>query len=758
MPNISIEVKNKLDDTVVDYFILPMRNEFNDVTEQAVQRWIGAISQTEYETIFSMPKSLKVLGEMTIKINQDPNSTQACFFSDRGFIKNLTTNVSYVNFFTAFKPAELTRGKFSDNLITKFGAFEVTSFSKESITIALYSTLASDLAVAQGATYAGSPNCLIACLLMYTANSITDPEPDDFNFQRVPIAFTFNARFDALNFDPPGKPPPARGVYRSAALTSETFFMPKLSSSFAYNFFEIGEESFDNYKDRSYKNKKISEVPKYIKLNWDKAPESVYEFLIFNPQALAASGNPSLALGLGPGQLTNRPSPLPLGIPTVNPPRIGSAQAMALLGNNSLAIPPNLQPTISNRGAINPNGAVNIPNRPTAQNAAGQQVGRRTRNNGTGAVRINGLMLTPPSQPFLQTAIRNAAGVQSAPSLRMNLSELSNGVIERLLTPPNQAAAALRQDLGLAIGNQAVSDVLRAAETSSGYVGYILEKERLNTFGDYEQIDRIIIENVKITEYIDAKIAYGETYRYRVRSIFQYVNKNKIIPFVESDEAAKDTEVQSVIKTQALVPVYYYDSFPSSYEEETVIDTVRPDPPDNMRLFPNSKTKQIFVLWSQKAQNRDIIGYDIFRKRLGADEFYEKLNIGFIPIRNNFFVDKNIEPGTEYVYAVNSTDRHGNTSALSSQYVASINDFNPEIGRSENDIKLHEFEGLELNQQADQEEQIQKIIRFNNTLELEVNPIFVNSENLNYIIRITSLDTLQEKEVKLNLNTLIINH
>jgi hypothetical protein len=73
------------------------------------------------------------------------------------------------------------------------------------------------------------------------------------------------------------------------------------------------------------------------------------------------------------------------------------------------------------------------------------------------------------------------------------------------------------------------------------YVGYIIEKERLDkATGQWMRVDNIKIYGVLANKFLDSKVAYGQVYRYRIKSIAK-LTKSKII---ESSVADAGSDLQ----------------------------------------------------------------------------------------------------------------------------------------------------------------------------------------------------------------------
>lgn len=298
-----------------------------------------------------------------------------------------------------------------------------------------------------------------------------------------------------------------------------------------------------------------------------------------------------------------------------------------------------------------------------------------------------------------------------------------------------------------------------ASTAMSEYVGYIILKERVTIEGEIEPIDIIVVPNIEQTSWIDWKVAYGETYRYRIRSIFRYVNRDNLPIFSDSDALLSRSGSAEAYDRGALFSKTHY--FDSQYSEPVlieVVDRVRPDPPQNIQIFPNSKEKRIFITWNQKQQNKDVIGYNVYRKGLEDKSQFARLNRDLINIRHNFWIDESLEETKEYVYAIEAVDIHSNRSYLSNQYIASIREYSVEYNQlCEEPVRIYEIQGLELNQPRRPKES--ETLIFKNKFGIMINPFYTNlDENTIYLLKVESLDTFQEKEIKLKFKTKIINH
>jgi hypothetical protein len=74
------------------------------------------------------------------------------------------------------------------------------------------------------------------------------------------------------------------------------------------------------------------------------------------------------------------------------------------------------------------------------------------------------------------------------------------------------------------------------------YVGYVIEKERLNkATGDWVRTDEIKIIGSESDSFIDTRVAYGESYRYRMKSVIRFTQAEEVDSFSHL-EAIQDVQ------------------------------------------------------------------------------------------------------------------------------------------------------------------------------------------------------------------------
>ena len=328
-----------------------------------------------------------------------------------------------------------------------------------------------------------------------------------------------------------------------------------------------------------------------------------------------------------------------------------------------------------------------------------------------------------------------------------------------------QVIQEIQNQINQEIGNtvfrdpQAQQDFVAMINEQSRYVGYVIFKEKYNEEEDlWIPVDVFVIPNVDTSTYNDTKVNYSGLFRYKIRSLCKFINRNNLPIYSDHDSTLSRAVEDAVFKDgAALYSGYYFDSEYSDPVEIVAVDTRKPNPPSNISIYPDSIKKQILVIWNQKNQNRDVAGFNVYRKEDSKDSLFSQLNSNLISIRNNYFVDKSAEYDKNYIYTIEAVDVHDNRSALSIQYKISLREQNIEVGRIENKTKFYAPEGLQL-------EDIysittKKVNELNKSFSVIINPLFVNlHEDSTFLFRITSLDTFMKKEIKLNFDIKVINH
>ncbi len=515
-----------------------------------------------------------------------------------------------------------------------------------------------------------------------------------------------------LSLDPPAEaakvppPPPERGsgttfsVFSTKPTVVDTLFVPQLKAELVYNFYEIGEDSYDIAKEKNYFLTRLYNIPRYIRLDWNRPP--------ITKDIIRASSNSNAVrlsnfLKNAKGSFSKPVNTLKIGNKIIKTPNL-DGQSLLLS---------------SPKTKISMNGGNDLSG-------------------------ISGIFSEEGS---------SFAFLKDLSSKKEELSSVTNR--DRQYGLPEEEDFIVN-----GFFKSEKPDGKASSNEKSDYIGYIIVKERLRDVesDSWEVAAYIPINDIRKTNYIDTKIAYGESYRYRIRSVFKFVNIDDLTmfkDFQDSDTSVNNTSAVVFSGGQILKNVYFFDSSLSNPVEFPVLDFQRPDPPTSLQIFPDSRKKEIFITWFQKQQQNDVIGFNVYR-RIG-DAPFQRINNFLIEPRNNFYTDKDLQYDVEYIYAVEALDAHENTSKLSFQYEVRLKEQDFCVGNTQYPLKIAVNENLDFQDTPQTKEK--SITTARSILKIVVNPLFPQKEQIfSYLIKIKSLDTFIEKELKLNFDTKLIIH
>jgi len=443
---------------------------------------------------------------------------------------------------------------------------------------------------------------------------------------------------------------------------------------------------------------------------------------------------------------------------------------------------------------------------------------------------------------YVNTSVRLNATVLGAASISKNFD---NDVLKDV------AASNVRVSENPPIEFESVADF-----EGLHYVGYIVEKERLQDSGVWKKVDEFKIVGSRAIKLRDSRVAYDQIYRYRIKSIMkltvkkeqedlsvfnaiedlktykkneldrlfsqnedlissidEYRGLSSLLSSGQTDNIIKLNEEYSVIsdgfntkvinttskkvlsifddprllrnllvsndlmtaqtdievKTQqnkelsSVVRVsyssIYFESLPTEWKYVETINFRLPPPPQSIKIIPNSANKKIIISWltpptkftraiGEKREYPFIISFNIYkRNRLGNPW----IRVGEIKEGIGYFEDKNVEFREKYIYAISSVDIHGIESFLSVQTQAELNE-NFNSTKEEKPLKWISGGGLKVSEVNSVIKKFysnkEKIVAYKS---VSIKPSETLSEDRDYIIKITSLDTHEQKEFKISL-------
>lgn len=288
-----------------------------------------------------------------------------------------------------------------------------------------------------------------------------------------------------------------------------------LTTKFVYNFFIPEETNIasqeDQTKDPLLKTD-IFNVPRYVKLSWEerhvKQPLTAREndFLKVFPKAAGVVGYGSYDFKDSFQKSAKKTN-------LVN----SDGQSFELTDIHNLDVAFNS----TNNGKVFTN-TINV-TFDTSQNQT--QITNLPISEGTS--KFNNVVL-PPANALVRATLPN-----------VSFSELYMSSSAPGLDPTSK--------MSLALLAESVSDVEIKRETPTGfetiadflgieYVGYVIDKERLNrSTGEWHRIDEYKIIGATANSFIDTRIAYGEIYRYRMRTVARITQKEIVTEVVDNN-------------------------------------------------------------------------------------------------------------------------------------------------------------------------------------------------------------------------------
>lgn len=205
------------------------------------------------------------------------------------------------------------------------------------------------------------------------------------------------------------------------------------------------------------------------------------------------------------------------------------------------------------------------------------------------------------------------------------------------------------------------------------YIGYLIERYDMGKDGSMDLGRTIIIDDPSMDEFIDRQVAYGGVYTYRIRSIVQWTRTDDI-DFAGVSTIDRPSAFSSLV-SPPLASFYAGDW--SDWTKTEVLDTVPPEPPDEIIVRPVSWKGEIRISWKVgNDPQRDLTHFKLVRARSAAGRIHEWQDLGTFNVANGSYVDRDVrsyEEGSEsYIYALYATSYHGVDSPLSDQMEAKL--------------------------------------------------------------------------------------
>ena len=219
-------------------------------------------------------------------------------------------------------------------------------------------------------------------------------------------------------------------------------------------------------------------------------------------------------------------------------------------------------------------------------------------------------------------------------------------------------------------------------------VGYIIDKYELTENNTkFIKIESFVINDPNSTSLTDAKVKYGSSYYYAIRSIYS----------IETPAYVSSNEVKKV--------KYYVSTDRPTTTHILSFENVPPPSPTELDFVWNYKTRELNVTWAMPPNSqRDIKQFQIFRRKTINDPFqllkqqcFDKSDVRYLTgeiidgnrtamspeeqkfveiqefptmryVDKEFYADIESFTSSKYIYALASVDAHGLISNYSAQF------------------------------------------------------------------------------------------
>jgi hypothetical protein len=207
--------------------------------------------------------------------------------------------------------------------------------------------------------------------------------------------------------------------------------------------------------------------------------------------------------------------------------------------------------------------------------------------------------------------------------------------------------------------------------SASGYSGLVLQRESLVN-GSFS-LDWEKSLDVTASSYVDLDIVFGRPYRYRIKAIFTWFHASDV-GLEKSAFSSRANAISQPVET-------FFSSRWSVWEQATIVDVVRPSPPDEIRATSDVDNGEVSVIWRFPYDPQlDVDGIVVYRKTVDAETLVDRerwSEVHRAGPSNGIFVDRGVKPTSEngdalYVYAAAAHTSHGELSRLSEQIAVGV--------------------------------------------------------------------------------------
>lgn len=215
------------------------------------------------------------------------------------------------------------------------------------------------------------------------------------------------------------------------------------------------------------------------------------------------------------------------------------------------------------------------------------------------------------------------------------------------------------------------------------YIGYVIERYSLDPTGSMGLERTVVIDDPGQSSFIDREVVYGGRYSYRIRTLLQWTHGPNVGFFGSSslDRSPMFNTSAGSVSRQAS----FYAAEWSDWARTVMIDTVPPDPPDELIVMPISSKGQVRITWKMPNDpQRDIASITLLRSTGLSGRYTEWVKLGAMVPSNGVFIDTAVSPHEtsheSYMYAMYSMSFHGQRSVLSERVVVRLTNRSKYLG------------------------------------------------------------------------------
>ena len=209
-------------------------------------------------------------------------------------------------------------------------------------------------------------------------------------------------------------------------------------------------------------------------------------------------------------------------------------------------------------------------------------------------------------------------------------------------------------------------------------VGYVITKSKL-VDGVKRRMEDFYVDGVHVTQFIDPKVAYGQTYVYEVSAV------SLVEMTIDVDEEQEEPSIQRI--------KFLIQSNPSQDVKVLCVESEAPPPPDSIFYRYDYDRDSLVMDWRHPiTSQRDIKGFQVFRRKNIYEPFelikHYDFDDSFIryPIAESphdsvievtkypvmSYEDHDFNRGSSFIYTVSSIDAHGYLSNYGTQTIVTF--------------------------------------------------------------------------------------